>query len=286
MKKQILKRAACVVILTGIVIGAICGWKYYENEQRKKQSAYFTEDRLTANEMWIMVNLYHVKSTPVYPWEMDEDKWPDYSYYTIEPTEDTEKVATVLSYELANELYSTEQEAIDFINEKRSEHWNATHNVYAYSLREGNIKRYSDDGEPSGTAGMPVLDVIVKNEIFDVVVVVTRYFGGVLLGTGGLVRAYSHGSKIAVEAAKPVIMQNCLVCEARCAYNQYGKVSSLIIGVGAAVDDTVYESDVLVKFHIKPDLLGTLNKKLADATSGGVTVEQKDEQYFAVQINE
>lgn len=180
----------------------------------------------------------------------------------------------------------TEQEAIDFINEKRSEHWNATHNVYAYSLREGNIKRYSDDGEPSGTAGMPVLDVIVKNEIFDVVVVVTRYFGGVLLGTGGLVRAYSHGSKIAVEAAKPVIMQNCLVCEARCAYNQYGKVSSLIIGVGAAVDDTVYESDVLVKFHIKPDLLGTLNKKLSDATSGGVTVEQKDEQYFAVQINE
>ena len=180
----------------------------------------------------------------------------------------------------------TEQEAIDFINEKRSEHLNATHNVYAYSLREGNIKRYSDDGEPSGTAGMPVLDVIVKNEIFDVVVVVTRYFGGVLLGTGGLVRAYSHGSKIAVEAAKPVIMQNCLVCEARCAYNQYGKVSSLIIGVGAAVDDTVYESDVLVKFHIKPDLLGTLNKKLADATSGGVTVEQKDEQYFAVQINE
>lgn len=180
----------------------------------------------------------------------------------------------------------TEQEAIDFINEKRSEHWNATHNVYAYSLREGNIKRYSDDGEPSGTAGMPVLDVIVKNEIFDVVVVVTRYFGGVLLGTGGLVRAYSHGSKIAVEAAKPVIMQNCLVCEARCAYNQYGKVSSLIIGVGAAVDDTVYESDVLVKFHIKPDLLGTLNKKLADATSGEVTVDQKDEQYFAVQINE
>lgn len=180
----------------------------------------------------------------------------------------------------------TEQEAIDFINEKRSEHWNATHNVYAYSLREGNIKRYSDDGEPSGTAGMPVLDVIVKNEIFDVVVVVTRYFGGVLLGTGGLVRAYSHGSKIAVEAAKPVLMQNCLVCEARCAYNQYGKVSSLIIGVGAAVDDTVYENDVLVKFHIKPDLLGTLNKKLADATSGEVTVEQKDEQYFAVQINE
>lgn len=178
----------------------------------------------------------------------------------------------------------TEQEAVAFINEKRSEHWNATHNVYAYSLREGNIKRYSDDGEPSGTAGMPVLDVIVKNEIYDVVVVVTRYFGGVLLGTGGLVRAYSHGSKIAVEAAKPVIMQCCLMCEARCAYNQYGKVSSLIMGIGAAIDDTVFEGDVLVKFHIKPELLGSLNKKLADATSGEVEVQESGEEYFAVPI--
>ena len=121
-----------------------------------------------------------------------------------------------------------EQEAVDFINEKRSEHWNATHNVYAYSLREGNIKRYSDDGEPSGTAGMPCLDVIVKNEIYDVCVVVTRYFGGVLLGTGGLVRAYSHGAKIALDAAKIVMMQNCLVCSARCTYNRYGKVSALV----------------------------------------------------------
>ena len=92
----------------------------------------------------------------------------------------------------------SEQEAVDFINAKRSEHWNATHNVYAYSLREGNIKRYSDDGEPSGTAGMPVLEVITNNDVFDVCIVVTRYFGGVLLGTGGLVRAYSKGAKLAL----------------------------------------------------------------------------------------
>ena len=154
-----------------------------------------------------------------------------------------------------------EQEAVDFINEKRSEHWNATHNVYAYSLREGNIKRYSDDGEPSGTAGMPCLDVIVKNEIYDVCVVVTRYFGGVLLGTGGLVRAYSHGAKIALDAAKIAVMQNCLVCSARCTYNRYGKVSALVTDNGGAVDDTVYEGDVLIKFHIKPDLLPQLNKQ-------------------------
>ncbi len=179
---------------------------------------------------------------------------------------------------------SSEQEAVDFINKKRGEHWNATHNVYAYSLREGNIKRYSDDGEPSGTAGMPVLDVIVKNEIFDVCVVVTRYFGGVLLGTGGLVRAYSHGAKVALDSARIVMMQNCYICSARCTYNQYGKVSALIMGIGAEIDDTVYETDVLIKFHITPDILPQLNKQLADATSGEVQAVFKNEKYFAVPI--
>lgn len=175
---------------------------------------------------------------------------------------------------------TTEQEAIDFINSKRSEHWNATHNVYAYSLREGNIKRYSDDGEPSGTAGMPVLDVITKNEIYDVCIVVTRYFGGVLLGTGGLVRAYSQGAKVALEEGKVVMMQSCLMCQARCSYNQYGKVSSLIMEIGAEVDDTVYEADVLIKFHIKPGLLDKLNKQLADATSGEIQAVSDSEKYF------
>ncbi len=180
----------------------------------------------------------------------------------------------------------TEQEAIDFIAEKRSEHWNATHNVYAYSLRDGNIKRYSDDGEPSGTAGMPTLDVIVKNDIYDVCVVVTRYFGGVLLGTGGLVRAYSRGAKIALDAAQVVIMQNCMVCTVRCTYNQYGKVSSLLIDTGADINDTVYEADVIVRFHIAPELMSLLNKKLADATSGEVQAEICGEKYFSKPISD
>ena len=178
---------------------------------------------------------------------------------------------------------TTEQEAIDFINEKRSQHWNATHNVYAYSLREGNIKRYTDDGEPSGTAGVPALDVILKNEIYDVCVVVTRYFGGILLGTGGLVRAYSQGCKLALEASKIVMMQNSLLCSARCNYNQYGRVSSLLLDMGAKIDDTVYETDVQIKFHIKPDELSSINKKLADATSGEVQAEIIGEKYFAVE---
>ena len=96
----------------------------------------------------------------------------------------------------------TNEEAIEFINSIKALNRKATHNVYAYILRQDNITRYSDDGEPQGTAGVPVLDVLQKEGLTDVCVVVTRYFGGILLGGGGLVRAYSHACKIAVDAAK------------------------------------------------------------------------------------
>ena len=106
---------------------------------------------------------------------------------------------------------STQDEAVEFINSIKSKHWDATHNVYAYVLRENNTQRYSDDGEPSGTAGVPVLDVILKENVTDVCIVATRYFGGTLLGAGGLVRAYSHTSKIALDAAHIITMANCQI---------------------------------------------------------------------------
>ena len=206
----------------------------------------------------------------------------DYKTVKIESSDEfTEKRSRFIGYV---KPVKTEAEATEFINSIRSKHWDARHNVYAYSLREGNIKRYSDDGEPSGTAGMPVLDVITKNEIYDVCVVVTRYFGGVLLGTGGLVRAYSQGSKIALEAGQVVLMQNCLVCSLTCSYNQYGKISSLIPDNGGVIDDSVFETDVKLKFHINPDGLPALNKKLADLTSGEVQAIFDSEQYFMTEI--
>lgn len=189
----------------------------------------------------------------------------------------TEKRSSFIGY---CKPVTTEQEATDFINEKRSKHWDARHNVYAYSLREGNIKRYSDDGEPSGTAGMPVLDVILKNEVYDVCIVVTRYFGGVLLGTGGLVRAYSQAAKLALEAGGVVVMENCAVCSLECTYNQYGKVSSLVQELSSGLDGTEYGSGVVLKFHIKPDMLPALQKKLADATAGEVQIQTENEDYF------
>lgn len=206
----------------------------------------------------------------------------DYKTVKIESSDEfTEKRSRFIGYV---KPVKTEAEATEFINSIRSKHWDARHNVYAYSLREGNIKRYSDDGEPSGTAGMPVLDVITKNEVYDVCVVVTRYFGGVLLGTGGLVRAYSQGSKIALEAGQVVSMQNCLVCSLTCSYNQYGKISSLIPDNGGVIDDSVFETDVKLSFHIKPDGLPALNKKLADLTSGVVQAISDSEQYFMTEI--
>ena len=96
----------------------------------------------------------------------------------------------------------TQEDAVEAIENVRKQHRRARHNVYAYLLREGNASRYSDDGEPQGTAGMPILDVLQKNGLTDICCVVTRYFGGVLLGANGLVRAYSHSTALAIENAQ------------------------------------------------------------------------------------
>ena len=175
----------------------------------------------------------------------------------------------------------TQDEATEFINEIRSKHWDATHNVYAYILSDGQIMRYSDDGEPQGTAGVPVLDVIKKMGIVDVVVVVTRYFGGIMLGAGGLVRAYSHGASIALAAASPVTMRLCKECSVMCTYNQYGKVSSLIPGVGGVIDDSDFGEGVEIFFHIPEEDFGKLKKELADATSGEVQAVSEKERFYA-----
>lgn len=176
---------------------------------------------------------------------------------------------------------STQEEAVDFINEIRSRHWDATHNVYAYILSDGQIMRYSDDGEPQGTAGVPALDVIKKMGIVDVVVVVTRYFGGIMLGAGGLVRAYSHGASIALAAAKPVKMVLCRKCVVSCSYHQYGKVNSIIPGCGGVIDDSAFGEGVDIIFHITEDNFAKLNKELADNTSGEVQATSEEEKFYA-----
>lgn len=162
----------------------------------------------------------------------------------------------------------TQEEAVEFISKIKSKHWDATHNVYAYVLRENNIQRYSDDGEPSGTAGVPVLDVILKESLVDVCVVATRYFGGTLLGAGGLVRAYSHTSKIALEAAGIITMAQCSVMSAEVDYSFYDRLNILLSDFSAVILDTSFSDKVCVEFSVKGNIVDLLNAKLIDVSNG------------------
>lgn len=162
----------------------------------------------------------------------------------------------------------TQEEAVEFISGIKSKHWDATHNVYAYILRENNIQRYSDDGEPSGTAGVPVLDVMLKESLVDVCVVATRYFGGTLLGAGGLVRAYSHTSKIALEAAGIITMAQCSVMSAEVDYSFYDRLNILLSDFSAVILDTSFSDKVCVEFSVKENIVDLLNAKLIDVSNG------------------
>ena len=162
------------------------------------------------------------------------------------------------------------EEANAFIAEIKAKHWDATHNVSAYILREGGIKRYSDDGEPQGTAGVPVLDVIKKSGLTDVCVVVTRYFGGILLGAGGLVRAYSHSAKIGVDSAKIITMAHCLDMAVECDYTFYGKLTDFLSREETVILDTEFTDNVKVIFRIKSENKDNINAKLTDLSYGKV----------------
>lgn len=174
----------------------------------------------------------------------------------------------------------SEEEALNFIARIKSKHWDAKHNVYAYCIREGNICRYSDDGEPSGTAGIPVLNVIQKNNLTDCAVVVTRYFGGILLGGGGLVRAYSHGASVGIKAAGIITMRMCALCRLKCEYNQYGRINSLIPECGGNVTDAQFGVNVDVSFTMAREDFDSFLTKLAEATNDSVKAEITGEEYI------
>ena len=174
----------------------------------------------------------------------------------------------------------TQDEAIAFINEIKTKHWDARHNVYAYVIRDEGISRYSDDNEPQGTAGIPVLDAIRKRDITDCVVVVTRYFGGVLLGAGGLVRAYSAAAKAGIDAAQELEMEMCSVCTLRCSYTMYGKIPALVAKFGGSIDDSDFADNVSIRFHLPEDDLPAFNKALSEESSGKYAAEEINKEYF------
>ncbi len=168
----------------------------------------------------------------------------------------------------------TEEEANAFIKEIKSKHSDATHNVYGYVMRGGILCRYSDDGEPSGTAGKPVLDVIKKSGVDDTAVVVTRYFGGTLLGTGGLVHAYSLAAKLAIEQAGVVQYEDYTELSIAASYSDYQKIAFEFTKYSVIVDSTDFGSDVCVRFAVKTEEAERLARKISELTSGKTVAEK------------
>ena len=162
----------------------------------------------------------------------------------------------------------TEEEALAFIKALKKQYQDATHNVYAYMMKGEAVARYSDDGEPQGTAGMPVLDVIRKSGVRNVCVVITRYFGGTLLGAGGLVRAYSHATSLALEEAGIITYRNYSEFELICGYSEYGKYNVLLTEARAVIDSTDFSDVVTIRYALPKVESDKLTKKIIEAGYG------------------
>lgn len=173
----------------------------------------------------------------------------------------------------------TNDEAVQFINEIKAMHRKATHNVYAYILRDNKITRYSDDGEPQGTAGVPVLDILQKNSLTDVCCVVTRYFGGILLGGGGLVRAYSTAAKTAVEEAQVMDMHECYKVIITMDYNLYSKVSYLLPQYEVKELSSKFEDSISLELLVKEEHYSPLKDKLIDVSNGKIDIVESEKLF-------
>ena len=190
--------------------------------------------------------------------------------------------AETLLVEKKSKFYSnvcpveSEEEALEFLATIKKKYSDATHNVYAYIIDENNIFRYSDDGEPGGTAGMPVLDTIRKEGLVDVIVVVTRYFGGTLLGTGGLVHAYGASAKQGLIEAGIVTRTLCNIVEVKCDYTLVGKIQYKIASDNYILEDTIYDNDVTFKICCKIEDTQKLIDELIDLTNARVICTVSD----------
>lgn len=178
----------------------------------------------------------------------------------------------------------TEEEALSHIHEMNELHRGAAHNVYAYIIRENNIMRYTDNGEPQGTAGLPTLDVLRREGITNVLCVVTRYFGGILLGTGGLTRAYAHSAKIALDAAGVSLMRQWTQVLLEAPYHWQERVKLKIEELGGMIDSVDYGASVLFDACVPSEALEEFSAKLVDFTNGTVTPVAMGEKFMGVRV--
>ena len=174
-----------------------------------------------------------------------------------------------------------ERSALDFINQIRGKYKDASHNVYAYIIKNTNAVRFSDDGEPSSTAGVPALSVLQKNELVNVAAVVTRYFGGILLGAGGLVRAYSHSVKLAVDAAGTALYENHVEFDVSCLYQDYDKLLKYIKSEKIITDNSVFGENIVLSLAVKYNAFEKIRVEIVNLTNGKADIVKKGERFAA-----
>lgn len=180
-------------------------------------------------------------------------------------------------------LVESEEEALAFIEEMRKKYWNATHNCFAYVIGEHReIVRCSDDGEPSGTAGKPMLDVLLGEELYNTAVVVTRYFGGTLLGTGGLVRAYSKAVQEGLAQSQIIEKQYGIILEIGTDYQGLGKIQYIIGENKIPLLDSQYTDMVTLQVLLPMGEKERFVAELIEGTNGRVQIEEKEELYYGV----
>ena len=165
----------------------------------------------------------------------------------------------------------TEEEALEKIQQMKKQHYDATHNCWAYIIRDGAV-RFSDDGEPGGTAGMPMLQVLQREGLQNIVCVVTRYFGGILLGAGGLTRAYSKGARDALCAAGYAVMGQWAVVSIPCTYAMLERVKLEVAAQDGTVDDTEYGADIRLTVSLPAERVDALQERLTELSAGSIAV--------------
>ena len=181
-------------------------------------------------------------------------------------------------------LVETEEEALEKIQAMKKQHYDATHNCWAYIIKDGPM-RFSDDGEPGGTAGNPMMQLLQREQIYNVGCVVTRYFGGVHLGAGGLVRAYTKGAKIAIDAAGKSMKRVWSVLYVPCPYNFYERVKLEVAAFGGVIRDTQFGAEVELEILVaQPQMQGFIDR-LTDMTAGTVEAMEIGQEYRAFPVN-
>ena len=177
----------------------------------------------------------------------------------------------------------SEEEALARIQEMKKLHYDASHNCWAYVIRDGAM-RFSDDGEPGGTAGNPMMQVLQREELYNIVCVVTRYFGGTLLGAGGLVRAYTKGAKIAIDAAGRSMKRVWSVLYIPCPYNYYERIKLETETFGGIIRDTCFGAEVELEILVAREQAQTFMEKITDMTAGLVESMEIGQEYRAFPV--